>query len=145
MIQLDSAELHDLLLSNGSVLTPEGVEQVDVAITGGRIVAVGKDLGEARRMIACSGAWVGPGFVDIHTHLREPGEEWKEDIASGSSAAVAGGYTAIMAMPNTDPPIDTAPLALNIVEQGIRAGLVAVASAGCLTIGRQGDQVKGRY
>lgn len=141
MIQLDSAELHDLLLSNGSVLTPEGVEQVDVAITNGRIAAVGKDVGDARRIIACSGAWVGPGFVDIHTHLREPGEEWKEDIASGSSAAVAGGYTAIMAMPNTDPPIDTAPLALNIVEQGIRAGLVAVASAGCLTIGRQGDQV----
>lgn len=141
MTSLDRAAMHDLILSGGSVLTPKGVEEVDVAITGGRIAAVGRDVGKARRVLPCSGSWVGPGFVDIHTHLREPGEESKEDIATGSAAAAAGGYTAVMAMPNTIPPIDTARLALDVVEEGRRTGLVEVASAGCLTVGRQGEQV----
>jgi dihydroorotase len=140
MTPLESVETHDLLLSGGSVLTPGGVEEVDVAIAGGRIAAVGRDLGAARRVIVCSGAWVGPGFVDIHAHLREPGEGWNEDIASGSAAGAAGGYTAVIAMPNTDPPVDTGALALHVVEQGRRAGLVEVASAGCLTMGRKGDE-----
>lgn len=129
------------MLSGGSVLTPSGVLEADVAISGGRIAAVGTNLGGARRVIACGGSWVGPGFVDIHTHLREPGEEWKEDVASGSAAAAAGGYTAVIAMPNTDPPVDTAALALHVIEQGKQAGLVTVASSGCLTVGRQGDQM----
>jgi dihydroorotase len=95
--------MNDLILTGGSVLTTDGVQDVDVAIADGRIVAIGEDLGNAARTIDCSGAWVGPGFVDIHTHLREPGQEWKEDIATGSAAAAAGGYTAVVAMPNTDP------------------------------------------
>jgi len=141
MTRLDSVGTHDLMLSGGSVLTPRGVEEVDVAITDGRIAAVGRDLGGARRVIFCGGSWIGPGFVDIHTHLREPGEEWKEDIASGSTAAAAGGYTAVIAMPNTHPPVDTGALALHVVKQGRRTGRVTVASAGCLTIGRRGDQM----
>jgi dihydroorotase len=133
--------MHDLVLKGGSVLTPGGIEAVDVAISDGHITAVGSDVGDAQRAIACDNAWIGPGFVDIHTHLREPGEEWKEDIATGSAAAAAGGYTAIVAMPNTDPAIDTGHIALFVAEQGRRAGLVTIGVAGCLTIGRQGERM----
>ena len=84
---------------------------------------------------------MGPGFVDIHTHLREPGQEWKEDIASGSAAAAAGGYTAIVAMPNTDPAIDSGHLAEYVAARGASVGLVDVAPAGCLTMGRAGSHM----
>ncbi len=131
----------DIVLKGGSVLTAEGIRNVDVAIDGGLIAAVGGDLGEAKTTIECNGAWVGPGFVDVHTHLREPGQEWKEDIASGSAAGAAGGYTALVAMPNTVPAIDTGSLALWVIEEGRRGGKVDIASAGCLTIGRKGKEL----
>lgn len=132
--------MHDLVLVNGSVLTPNGVQPVDVAISNGFIEAMGTDLGEAKRTIDCEGAWVGPGFVDIHTHLREPGQDWKEDIASGTAAAAAGGYTAVVAMPNTVPAIDTGSRARHVVDVGHRSGHTLVASAGCLTLGRAGKE-----
>jgi dihydroorotase len=131
--------MHDLILAGGAVLTADGIQQRDVAITAGAVVGVGNDLGEATRVIDCAGKWVGPGLVDIHTHLREPGQEWKEDIASGSAAAAAGGYTALIAMPNTDPPIDSGHLARFVVERGTEVGLVDVMSAGCITLGRKGE------
>ncbi len=133
--------MHDLILSGGSVLTSNGIQTTDVAISNGTIAALGADLGQAKDTIACAGAWVGPGLVDIHTHLREPGQEWKEDIATGSAAGAAGGFTAIVAMPNTEPAVDSGRLALFVAEQGRRAGLLEVASAGCLTIGRAGERM----
>lgn len=133
--------MHDLVLKGGSVLTDKGVRDVDVAIVHGRIEAVGSDLGDATQTIDCDGAWVGPGFVDMHTHLREPGHEWKEDIASGTTAGAAGGYTAVVAMPNTDPPIDTGHLARFVADQGRRSGNAEVVSAGCLTLGRAGERM----
>jgi dihydroorotase len=133
--------MNDLMLKGGSVLTADGVRNVDVAIADDRIVAMGQDLGDAARTIDCSGAWVGPGFVDIHTHLRDPGQDWKEDIATGSAAAAAGGYTAVVAMPNTDPAVDSGHLAVYVETQGRKAGLVDVKSAGCLTLGRHGEQL----
>jgi len=133
--------VHDLLLVNGSVMTVGGVQAVDVAITDGLIEAIGSDIvGESVRTIDCRGAWVGPGFVDVHTHLREPGQDWKEDIESGTAAAAAGGYTAVVAMPNTVPPVDTGQRARHVVDAGRRAGHTLVASAGCLTVGRAGEQ-----
>jgi dihydroorotase len=133
--------MHDLMLTGGSVLTAEGIQNVDVGVAKGRIAAIGTNLGDAHHTIDCKDTWIGPGFVDIHTHLREPGQEWKEDIATGSAAAAVGGYTAVVAMPNTDPAVDSGHLALYVVEQGRRAGMVDVASAGCLTIGRKGEQM----
>ncbi len=133
--------MHDLILKGGSVLTTDGVRNADVAIAGGTIVAIGGGLSEATRVIDCAQTWVGPGFVDIHTHLREPGQEWKEDIATGSAAAAAGGYTAVVAMPNTSPAVDSAHLALSVAELGRSAGLIDIVSAGCLTLGRRGDEV----
>jgi len=81
--------MHDLILQNGSVLTADGVRDIDVAITNGSIVALDAGLTDAQRIVDCSGYWIGPSLVDIHTHLREPGQEWKEDIRSGSEAAPA--------------------------------------------------------
>ena len=81
------------------------------------MVEVG-DRTPTRDAVDVSGCWVGPGLVDLHTHLREPGQEWKEDIASGSAAAAAGGFTALVAMPNTDPPIDAGHLARYVAERG---------------------------
>jgi len=131
--------MHDVIFANGSVLTDAGTAVVDVAVADGVIAGIGDDLGPASKSIDCSGAWVGPGLVDIHTHLREPGQEWKEDIASGSRAAAAGGYTALVAMPNTDPPIDSSHLARFVMTRGAEVGLVDVATAGCITLGRRGE------
>ncbi|MEE8457617.1 MAG: dihydroorotase [Acidimicrobiia bacterium] len=133
--------MHDLVLKGGSVLTHEGIRDTDVAISNGRIEAIGSDLGDAEETIECDGAWVGPGFVDIHAHLREPGHEWKEDIASGTAAGAAGGYTALVAMPNTDPPIDSGHLARYVADQARRSNRAEVISAGCLTLGRAGERM----
>lgn len=85
--------------------------------------------------------WIGPGFVDIHTHLREPGQQYKEDIESGSQAAAAGGYTAMLAMPNTEPPIDSGHLVRYVLDRGRQVGLVDVAVAGCVTAERAGKRL----
>jgi dihydroorotase len=133
----------DLLLSGGTVFGPGGPVPADVRVSGGTVVDVATaplDAPGAER-IDCHGAWVGPGFVDVHTHLREPGQEWKEDVASGSRAAACGGYTAVVAMPNTSPPIDSGDLARSVARRGRDAGLVEVAPAGCITAGRAGERL----
>ncbi|MGI9666036.1 MAG: dihydroorotase [Acidimicrobiia bacterium] len=130
--------MNDLVVKGGQVLTADGVASVDVGVADGVIAELGKDL-EGRDTIAADGAWVGPGFVDLHTHVREPGEEWKEDIASASATAAAGGYTAIVAMPNTQPATDTGHLARHVKERGREVGLVDVVPSGALTLGRKGE------
>jgi dihydroorotase len=126
-------------VTGGQVLTEDGLVEADVWVEGDRVAAVGSHpaAGE-HRVIDAGGMLVGPGFVDIHTHLREPGQTWKEDIASGSHAAAAGGYTAVVAMPNTDPPIDTPALVRKVQKAGDETGLVLVEVAGALTVGRLG-------
>ena len=91
-----------IAVRNGRVLTADGLIETDVLIDDDRVTAVGGSF-DAEQTIDAAGAWVGPGLVDLHVHFREPGQEWKEDIASGSRAAAAGGYTAVVTMPNTDP------------------------------------------
>jgi dihydroorotase len=133
--------MRDIVIRGGSVLTPSGVEQVDVAIADGRVVEVGVGIDAGAVDIDASGSWVGPGFVDLHAHLREPGQEWKEDIASGSAAAAAGGFTAVVAMPNTDPAIDSGHLARFVSERGRSVGLVDVIPSGTLTLDRKGQSM----
>jgi dihydroorotase len=98
----------DLILKNGTVHLPGGPAAVDVGVTGGRIVAIGASLGDAGEVIDCTGLDVLPGVIDSQVHFREPGLEHKEDLESGSRAAVLGGVTAVFEMPNTNPNTDTA-------------------------------------
>lgn len=100
--------IFDMILTGGTVHLPGGPAQADVAVAGGRIVAIGSNLGDAGERIDCTGLDVLPGVIDSQVHFREPGLEHKEDLESGSRAAVLGGVTAVFEMPNTNPNTDTA-------------------------------------
>jgi dihydroorotase len=134
-----------LLLQGGRIVDPSQRLDVvgDVLITDGRIEATGR-IGEVRRdgdaleTIDCSGLVVSPGFVDVHCHLREPGREEVETIATGARAAAAGGFTAVCAMPNTDPVTDNQAAVGFIIRQAIRAGAARVYPIGAISIGEQG-------
>jgi len=132
--------MSDLILAGGAVLTPKGVEEADVRIRDGLITEIGPNLlgGDT---IDCNGCWIGPGLVDLHAHFREPGQEWKEDIESGSRAAAAGGYTAVFAMPNTDPATDSGHVARFVSNRGTEVGLVEVLPVGAITKGRVGKEL----
>jgi dihydroorotase len=127
-----------IAIRNGLVATGDGLIETDVLIDDHRVSAVGGSF-DAEQTIDAAGAWVGPGLVDLHVHFREPGHEWKEDIASGSRAAAAGGYTAVVTMPNTDPPIDAGHRARYVIDRGRQVGLCAVMPAGAITMGRSGE------
>ena len=108
-----------LLIRNGRILDPgRDVDLTgDVLIADGKIAAIGQDLAaNGAEVIDATGLIVCPGFVDIHTHLRDPGQEYKESIETGTRAAARGGFTPVCCMPNTDPPIDTPAT----VEYGLR-------------------------
>jgi dihydroorotase len=132
------------LVAGGRVLDPRssGDETADVLVRDGKILAIGPDLdaGDAE-VLDASDLVVAPGLVDMHTHVREPGREDEETISSVSAAAAAGGYTAICAMPNTDPVADTASVVEKVWALGREAGLVEVAPAGALSRGQAGQQM----
>lgn len=129
-----------VVIRGGRVMGPEGWVEADVVLEGDTITAVGADLeAPSAEEVDARGCWVGPGFVDLHVHLREPGQEWKEDIASGTAAAAAGGYTLVVAMPNTDPPVDSGHLARFVAERARLVGHADVQPAGCITLGRAGE------
>ncbi|MPZ51576.1 MAG: amidohydrolase family protein [Acidimicrobiia bacterium] len=126
------------VISSGTVVSGDRVEKTDIAIDDGVITEVGTDIRQdGREVFDATDCWVGPGFVDLHTHLREPGEEWKETIESGRAAAAAGGYTAVVAMPNTDPPIDIG----YVARQVRRSDGVRVIPSGAITMGRSGERL----
>jgi dihydroorotase len=122
--------IHDAL-----ILTPDGPVPGDLTVEGDRIAALATSNADTH--IDARGGWLGPGLVDLHTHLREPGFEWKEDIRSGSRAGSVGGYTALVAMPNTSPAIDAGHLARFVTDRGREAGLLEVMPAGAITMGRE--------
>ncbi len=127
---MTSLILKNLTLPNGS--------GADIEIEKGRITKIGSVSGSG---IDCAGLQALPGFVDAHTHLREPGFEASETILSGSRSAAAGGYTAVMAMANTSPVTDTAEVADFILDAGVRAGFVEVKPIGSVTKGLQGAEL----
>ena len=132
----------DLLLRD---VRPLGGDPVDVLVQGGVITAVGKSLRSdetvERRVIEGAGAVLLPGLVDLHTHLREPGREDTETIATGSAAAALGGFTAVHAMANTSPVADTAELVEQVARLGQDAGLVEVRPVGAVSSGLAGQQL----
>jgi dihydroorotase len=133
----------ELLITGGTLLDQTGERRGDVRIADGAICEVGVDLvaGDGARRLDAAGCVVSPGFVDLHAHLREPGTEEAETIETGSRAAAKGGYTCVVAMPNTDPTQDSVSVVEFVRRQGQAAGLCDVRPAGSITIGRLGQQL----
>ncbi|NIA21376.1 MAG: amidohydrolase family protein [Anaerolineaceae bacterium] len=138
-----------ILIRGGRVIDPaNGTDRTaDVLIADGRIVQVGAGLGagvvepDGGRTIEARDMIVAPGLIDMHVHLREPGSEHVETIASGSRAAVAGGFTTVCAMPNTDPCVDNEGAVTFIARRGKAADLANVLPIGAITVGRRGEQM----
>jgi len=129
------------VLITGVRLYGEG-EPTDLLLADGEIVQIGAPLSAAdAEVIDGTGLIALPGFVDLHTHLREPGREDTETIATGSAAAALGGYTAVFAMANTDPVADTVVVTEFVREAGLRLGLVDVHPVGAITVGLRGEQL----
>jgi len=137
-----------LIIRGGTVVDAHGERRADVAVgPDGRIAAVGSEL-DARAVhldgvgeLDALGCLVVPGLVDLHTHLREPGREEAETIETGSRAAARGGFTAVVAMPNTEPAIDSAGVVRQVLDAGRSAGLCDVHTSGAITVGREGTQL----
>ena len=115
----------------------------DLYLRDGVIVASGRDLGtpDDARVIDAAGLVLAPGLVDVHVHLREPGQEERETIATGAASAAAGGFTAICAMPNTDPVIDNQGAVGFVKAKGDAARFARVFPIGCVTVGQRGEQL----
>ena len=127
------------LLIKNALIYGEG-EPVDVLIENGEIVEIGSGS-DADEVVDATGQVLLPGFVDLHTHLREPGREDTETIATGSAAAALGGFTAVFAMANTDPVADTAVVTDHVWRRGREVGLVDVHPIGAVTVGLAGKQL----
>ena len=134
-----------LLLTGGRVVDPsqelDGVR--DVLLVDGEVARVAPSVQapEHARVLDCDGLVVTPGLIDVHVHLREPGEEHKETIASGARAAAAGGFTAVCAMPNTEPPIDNPAAVGFVAAEGRRARAARVYPVGCISVNRAGKRL----
>lgn len=115
----------------------------DVLVQDGRIARVGRDLpANGAQVLEVPSGWiVAPGLIDVHVHLREPGQEHKETIASGSASAVAGGFTAVACMPNTDPINDHAGITQFILKKAAEAGLARVYPIGAVSLGLRGERL----
>lgn len=140
----------DFVLRGGRILDPsQGVDAVDdLWVSDGRIAGIstpefqtGVPPGEGAVVIDATGMVICPGLVDIHCHLREPGFEHKETIATGARAAARGGFTTICCMPNTSPPIDSRAVVDFVFERARQAGMVRVFPIGCVTQGQEGQSL----
>ena len=133
-----------VLIRGGRVIDPSrGLDAVrDVAIDGGIIRAISEDVEErGHEIIDATNCIVAPGFIDMHVHLREPGQAHKETIATGTAAAVAGGFTAVACMPNTVPAIDTPAVIAEIAQRAQAAGFARVYPVGAITRAREGKEI----
>jgi dihydroorotase len=134
--------LKSVLIRGGRVVDAGGERVADLAVEGGRIAAVvadGSDL-SADVVLDAGGCVVAPGLVDLHAHLRQPGREEAETVETGARAAALGGFTCVLAMPNTDPPVDSAGTAREVLELG-RDTCCEVRTSAAITVGRQGGQL----
>lgn len=133
----------DILVRGGRVIDParEFDAQADVLVQDGKVTRVEANIAApaGAQIIEAKGCWVMPGLIDIHVHLREPGQEYKENIETGTAAAAAGGFTAVCCMPNTSPPNDNRAVTELIVRRAREVGSVRVYPIGCITQGQKGE------
>lgn len=134
-----------ILLRGGRVVDPsQGIDAVfDLLLAEGAVLGLERGIAppEGTEVLDVSGLVVAPGLIDVHVHLREPGGEHKETIASGARAAAAGGFTAVCAMPNTDPPIDDPASVGFIAAEGARVGAARVYPVGAVSVGLKGERL----
>jgi dihydroorotase len=135
-----------LLIANGYLIDPsQGLNSGNnLLIEDGRVVGLlerNEGVPEGAEVLDATGLVVAPGFIDLHTHLREPGQEYKETIETGAAAAVAGGWTSVCSMPNTDPVNDSPAVTRFVIEQAERAGLANVFPIGAITKGSAGAEL----
>ena len=130
------------LLKNGRIIDPVNSvdQQKDLLIIGGRLAAAGTPVPENVQTVDASGCWIVPGLIDMHVHLREPGEEYKEDIVSGTMAAAAGGFTGVACMPNTWPVNDCHAVTSFILEQAEK-GFARVYPVGAISKSSKGESL----
>jgi dihydroorotase len=131
-----------IVIRGGTVVDASGSRRADVAVRDGIVTAVeeGLDVPAAARTLDAGGCVVAPGLVDLHSHLRQPGREEAETVESGSRAAALGGYTAVVAMPNTEPAIDSAGTVREVLDLGASA-CCDIRVAGAITKGRRGEEL----
>ena len=144
MILVGGGGADDLVVRGARVLDPtEGIDSVlDVRIDGGMITAIGVGLdANGHRVIAGEGLVLAPAFIDPHVHLRTPGREDEETIASGTAAAAAGGYCAILAMPNTEPVVDNADVLRGLRARAAQEAQIPVGFTAAITVGQEGAQL----
>jgi dihydroorotase len=134
-----------IFIEGGRVIDPaNGVDGVrTVVVRDGKVAEVAERVERPRdaRAIDARGRWVTPGFIDLHVHLREPGQEYKETVETGTRAAVAGGFTAVCAMPNTAPPNDNASVTELVLARAAAAKLARVYPVGCISKGMKGEEL----
>ena len=134
-----------ILIRGGRIIDPSrgGDGVADLLLSGGRVEGVGHNIpaGEGVTVVDATGKVVAPGLIDLHVHLREPGQEDIETVASGAMAAAAGGFSAVCAMPNTDPVTDNQAAVGFIVSQAQRAGKARVYPIGAVSLGQKGQQL----
>ena len=133
-----------LLITGGTLLDPsQGLEKVgDVLVEGGKVADIGDNLDrDGAEVYDAQGLCVAPGFIDLHVHLREPGEEYKESIASGLAAAAAGGFTSVCPMPNTRPVNDNASITRYVLDKARQVNLANVYPVGAITRGSLGEEL----
>jgi dihydroorotase len=137
----------DLCLRGGRVIDParnldaEGDLLIENGVIGRFGAGLAAGVSKGTRVLDVRGSWVVPGLIDLHTHLREPGQEYKEDIATGTRAAAAGGFTAVCAMPNTVPPNDTRAVTELILKRAAAVGAVRVYPVGAISKGLKGESL----
>lgn len=133
-----------ILIKNGRVIDPaKGTDDVmDIVIDGGKIKAMGHypEKGEYETVIDASGLTVGPGLIDVHVHFRDPGLTYKEDIGTGAAAAKKGGFTTVVTMANTKPPVDSEETVRYVLEEGKKTG-IHVLPAACVSVGMKGQEL----
>lgn len=131
----------ELLLKNGTIIHGQKRQEADIWIRDGKIAEVGKNLARPGKTVDLQGKLVLPGLMDMHVHLRDPGQEGKETIASGTAAAAKGGFTTVCAMPNSTPAIDTPVLVELMLNRCANKGWVRVLPIGAISKGRQGKEL----